>query len=298
MKRTESNSSISTARGCLRKYKHLYVDQIKADKPKKDVISFGCAGHDAMEAHYASNPLHEPYSFDPLVDAKVVELLHAHLKHYNEDEKNWKVLAVEYEFQVQFINPDTGRASTNSDAVGKVDLIVEINGAQWIVDHKFTSTFKPREYWMVNSQADMYINVLNKNGYNIKGVIWNEIRTPSIRPKQVGKKELKHLETIDEYCERLQADIQADPSKYFHRETIKRWEDDIDESMRDAWLFNQCLNECHRTGKFPRNSSHCFYFNSPCEFLPLCAYHTSTEDVANIEGFIKKEKKHEELEGF
>lgn len=62
------------------------------------------------------------------------------------------------------------------------DGIVEVNGEQYILEHKsYSSTPMSFEETWLNVQTALYVKELNKIGWNIKGVIWDNIK--SIAPK-------------------------------------------------------------------------------------------------------------------
>lgn len=83
--------------------------------------------------------------------------------------------------------------------VGKVDAIVKINGVDYIVEHKtFSSNPMSLNDTWINMQTCLYAYILNKKyGYNIKGVLWDMIKTepyadPNIlKSGQYGKQSSK-----------------------------------------------------------------------------------------------------------
>lgn len=72
--------------------------------------------------------------------------------------------------------------------IGIVDAIVEYKGDQYIMEHKSFKTKKMSlEQTWLNQQTCLYIKVLNEKGWNIKGVIWDMIKTESYKPPRVLK---------------------------------------------------------------------------------------------------------------
>ncbi len=284
---TESNSSLSTFRDCPRLYRYKYIDMLVPDKTSES-LSLGLLGHNAMEIYYKDGlpaALEMLTNFDAddqdkvLRIGKVKALLNGYVANYGLQDFD-KVLEVETEFKIPMVNPETGHKSNKVELVGKIDLIAEKNGENWLIDHKFKGTVGERDFWSINSQMDLYLNAF-KEKYNCKGIIWNIIRTPSIRQTQ--------KETLEQYLERLGEDVKIRPEFYYTRFVMPRWDEDIKESMQDIWDVHDHLLRVARTGKFYRNTSCCHKFGT-CQFLPLCA------NGLDKDSFVKKEKKHSELQ--
>jgi hypothetical protein len=72
--------------------------------------------------------------------------------------------------------------------VGIVDAIVEIDGKQYIMEHKtFKTTKMSLDQTWLNAQTCLYIKVLNEQGWNIEGVVWDMIKTSAPKPPRVLK---------------------------------------------------------------------------------------------------------------
>ena len=284
---TESNSSLSTFRDCPRLYKYKYVDMLVSGKTSES-LNLGLLGHNAMEIYYKDG---WPAALEMLINldaddqdkvlriGKVRALLKGYVDYYGPKDFT-KILEVETEFSIPMINPETNRRSTKVQLVGKIDLIASKGAENWLIDHKFKGQVGERDFWSINSQMDLYLNAF-KDKYNCKGIIWNIIRTPSIR-------QTKKEKTVEEFLERLENDIKERPEFYYTRFVMPRWDEDIKESMQDVWDAHDHLLRVARTGKFYRNTSNCHKYGT-CQFLPLCA------NGIDKDTFTKKETKHSEL---
>jgi len=274
--RVESNSSLSSYRDCNKLYYWQYIEQIKKDSVSS-AISLGIAGHKLLESHYRGQ-LSGYKQSDSIEETKASALVEGYKSHYKND--GWKVIESEKIFNMDLVNPSTQRSAKKVSLEGKVDLVVEINGQKWLVDHKFKGTVQEREFWQINSQADLYLNAYKE----CVGVIWDIIRTPSIR--------VKKDETESQYGQRLLKDVHERPEFYYHRFVMKRWADDIVESAQDVWMTHMMMQLSFKKNIWPRNPGRCHKYGT-CPFLNLCA----NKDLDPLEnGYVKKKAKHEELE--
>ncbi len=293
-KRTESNSSLATFDGCPRKYEYQYIQQL-VPAVESDVLILGRTGHDALEVYYkeghdAAQEFLTCVPADNKEDALKARKIGALLFGYHDYYKNDNIIvlpdtdAVEREFNVPLINPDTKAKSTTVSLVGKLDLIVRTEDSKkWLLDHKFKGSVGEREHYAINSQSDIYLHALRLEGIECEGIIWNIIRTPSIR--------VKKNESHDEYIERLRIDTLERPEFYFVRYIMKRWPEEIEETMKDIWLIHKDLLNSYQAKYFRRSPGECHKYGT-CRFLPLCSH-----SITGADEFIKKEKRHSELKG-
>ena len=289
--RTESNSSFSDFGGCPRKYKYKYIDLLKPIRQSESLI-LGITGHDALEIYYkegldAALEMLSCIPADDKEDALKAKKIGALLKGYHNlyKDDDFKVIegdAIEREFHIPLHNPETGRRSPKVSLVGKIDLVAETSdGKVWLVDHKFKGQIGERDHYAINSQADLYLHALKEEGIECEGIIWNILRTPSIRVKQ--------NETQDEYIDRLTADTLERPEFYYVRFKMKRYPDEIMETIQDIWGMHKDMLNAYRSKYFRRNPGECHKYGT-CKFLPLCSHNPIGQD-----DFTVKEKRHSEL---
>ena len=153
-------------------------------------------------------------------------------------------------------------------------------------------------YWRqlaVDSQSSHYELLLLANGKRIDDVVWDVVRKPGIRPKQIAAKEVARILEEGTYCgqemdsntlERLGEDPREtqklfaarvaqetteNPDKYFARRSNPRTNDQIAEYAEELWGTGNLIREARNKNQHFRNSGACFNYGTPCVFLPLCS---------------------------
>ena len=209
------------------------------------------------------------------------------------------------------------------------------DGRTAVMECKTTSTdIEPESsYWKrlrVDTQIARYVLAMRHLGHPVDTVLYDVIRKPGIKPKGVplvddkgfkivlgpdgqramtkdGKKPRETAsaaegyvlqtrpETPDEWRDRLQAELGANPERYFARREIPRTDADLDDAMRDLWDSAQMLHACEQGGRWPRNSQSCVGFGTCC-YLDLCSTGWSPKDGQPIpQGFVAIDESHAEL---
>jgi hypothetical protein len=249
-------------------------------------LKFGSAWAKAMEARWNDKNYNLALSFalenselDEYQSSILAALFAAYYKIYRGQKETIKKIYPEEEFSFPLGYGDFTVA-------GKLDGIgVLKDKRQVIIEHKTTadSIAPDADYWMrlkFNLQLLQYFDAAQKNGWQIESVIYDVVRKPAIRPKQIGKKEDKHVETIQEFSDRLLADCLERPEFYFVRREVAVMENDLkmfkDQRTALAWQINS-FRELQKDGEFegayhqdawPRNvlESTCTY----CPFKCFC----------------------------
>lgn len=178
---------------CRKKWYHAWVEKLEPKKPDNKLF-FGEAFHKWLEFYYKNGCDYEPAIAKTMVwmneqDTsgmeqvefdEMMELFNGVTKHYhqtyNENDKQWKVLGTEVEFIVKL---DEGLFYT-----GKIDLVVEIDGKVWFLDHKTVSSIQmyveksvmdrqiSRYWWALKMIAQGIGRVKNEEGLWVR---WSEI---------------------------------------------------------------------------------------------------------------------------
>lgn len=99
-------------------------------------------------------------------------------------------------------------------------------------------------------------------------------------------------ETLDEYRERLRADITANPDAYYQRGEVVRLDDELREHAADIWQTASTMRDMLRLKLAPRNPDQCFAWNRPCVFFDACTGAASLDDPAR---FVRVDNLHPEL---
>lgn len=298
-------SAINCWRNCPRKYKHRYIDGLRP-KEKADTLAFGSLIHEALEFWYRNavddNRLFKVFD---LIDSRVPERecdpvqknLWCHAKAmfagyatvYPADD--FQIVEIEKEFTGEIRNPATGAASQTFTIAGKVDGIVRCHDGLYLLEHKTASTVDASyldKLWC-DTQIALYTNYLREQGYPIIGVIYNVLLKSRLKQKsgetdeefaarravlasknKSGKTTAKQQETeTDEDFQARLYDWYSKPEA-FHREKIYLTEDRLAMVLEEVWEVTQQYLGAKRRDSFLMNTSYCFNWSRPCEYLPYC----------------------------
>ena len=298
-------SALNTFRNCPRKYKNRYVDNLRP-RERPEALSFGSVVHTAIELWYRSQDidsrLREVLAYiDDAFENRAVDtnlmiqwhLATAMIRGYAERyaTEDFEVVEVEKEFVGEIRNPDTGRQSQTFRIAGKVDGIVRCHDGLYLLEHKTASNVDASyldKLW-TDTQIALYCYYLRELGYPIVGVIYNvllksrlkqgkgetqeeyEVRHAELAAKnKSGKSTAKRQmpETDDEFQDRL-TEWYSRPEA-FHREFIYLSEDRLAMLQDEVWEITQQYLDARRRGKWLLNTSNCFSYQRPCEYLAYC----------------------------
>ncbi len=298
-------SALNTFRNCPRKYKNRYLDNLRP-RERAEALSFGSVIHTAIELWYRSSDaesrLRDVLAYiDDAFENRVVDsnqmvqwhLAKAMFRGYAERyaTEEFEIVEVEKEFVGEIRNPDTGRQSQTFRIAGKVDGIVRCHDGLYLLEHKTASTIDASyldKLW-TDTQIALYCYYLRELGYPIVGVIYNvllksrlkqgkgetqeeyEVRHAELAAKnKSGKSTAKRQmpETDDEYQARL-TQWYSRPEA-FHREFIYLSEDRLAMLQDEVWEITQQYLDARRRGKWLLNTSNCFSYQRPCEYLAYC----------------------------
>ncbi len=298
-------SALSTFRNCPRKYKNRYLDNLRP-RERAEALSFGSVIHTAIELWYRSSDaesrLRDVLAYiDDAFENRVVDsnqmiqwhlakaMFRGYAKRYATEE--FEIVEVEKEFVGEIRNPDTGRQSQTFRIAGKVDGIVRCHDGLYLLEHKTASTVDASyldKLW-TDTQIALYCYYLRELGYPIVGVIYNvllksrlkqgkgetqeeyEVRHAELAAKnKSGKSTAKRQmpETDDEFQARL-TEWYSRPEA-FHREFIYLSEDRLAMLQDEVWEITQQYLDARRRGKWLLNTSNCFSYQRPCEYLAYC----------------------------
>ena len=298
-------SALNTFRNCPRKYKNRYLDNLRP-RERAEALSFGSVIHTAIELWYrssnAESRLRDVLAYiDDAFENRVVDsnqmvqwhlataMIRGYAERYATEE--FEVVEVEKEFVGEIRNPDTGRKSQTFRIAGKVDGIVRCHDGLYLLEHKTASTIDANyldKLW-TDTQIALYCYYLRELGYPIVGVIYNvllnsrlkqgkgetqeeyEVRHAELAAKnKSGKSTAKRQmpETDDEFQARL-TEWYSRPEA-LHREFIYLSEDRLAMLQDEVWEITQQYLDARRRGKWLLNTSNCFSYQRPCEYLAYC----------------------------
>lgn len=310
-------SALNTFRNCPRKYKHRYIDCLRP-REKPDALSFGSVVHGAIELWYRSEPTENrlwsvldylDQQFPLRVgddDQKTVwHLARAMFTGYASRyaSEDFEIVEVELPFTGEIRNPDTGRPSQTFVMAGKADAIVKRSDGMYLLEHKTASSIDANyldKLW-TDTQIALYSFYLRQLGYPIVGVIYNVLLKSRLKQKageteaeyearrmelaaknKSGRSTAKRQmpESDEEFQARL-AEWYARPDA-FHREHIYLSEDRLAMLQEEVWEITQQYLDARRRGKWLLNTSSCFSFQRPCEYLPYCQSGFNPNVVDNL----------------
>jgi RecB family exonuclease len=323
---------MACAKMCLKRHFYAYEVGLRPARDG-DAITIGKAFHVGLEtfsgsaasefdaavldALKAADTFMSSCSADPYDTAihRVIaqRLLHAYLMRYREDGLN--VVAVEREFNLPLVNPDTGAESRTFCLAGKIDRIVELpDGRLAVMETKTTSIALDdgSDYWArlrLDSQISLYVYAARTLGFDVQTVLYDVTRKPAIAPLRATPSEKRRYtrdgklygnqrerdETPDEFAERLTSDIASRPEFYFARREIPRLEADLTEAQAEWWQQAHLLRDCQRSGRWFRNTSSCLQ-PYRCPYTEICFAGAHPEDSVPS-GFVQTDNIHPELKG-
>lgn len=285
-------SRMKSFRACARQH---YYSFVLGRRPlvESAALSFGTAIHAALEAWWGGAGLEGaiaalPDSLDPFVRARAEAMLVGYEVAWSD--RGFEALAIEQEFAIPLLNPETGAKSRTWELAGKIDVIARgPDGRVWVIEHKTSSedigaggAYRAR--LTLDGQVSQYIEGAHALGYDVAGVIYDVLRKPGIEPLEAtpedkrrytkaGKLDARQRErdeSPEEYRDRCIEKLGAEPDKHYAQIEVVRLEADRDEYAFDVWQLGELMRESERTGRAPRNGDACFRYGTPCAYLAVC----------------------------
>lgn len=331
-----THSSESTFKNCPRKFWLCYELGLRP-KHSAQPLRLGNAVHAGLEvlkgggdeasADLAIRGLYADAECPPYLEADefaveeetAVALVKGYARRYADD-LICEYVAVEQSFDLPIINPETGRQTPIFRSAGKIDGIVRLpDGRLAVMEHKTASEDLglDSDYWRrlaMDSQISRYVMAAGDLGYDIATTIYDVIRKPEIRPKNITKADralatsrgdyfglvlheaCPERETPAMYGARLLSDTIVRPDFYFARNEVPRLSSDLEEFRWEQWAIQRAIQEARRFGRWYRNTAHCTQYGK-CPYFDVCR--GALGDPANEipQGFRRVAVLHEELTG-
>ncbi len=274
---------------------------------------------DALQAALDAVPLAGDDS-QMLVAAKVRGLMRGY--HERWKDAGYVPIKVEEYLEADLVNVDTGRHSRTWKIGGVLDVVCKYGDRLVLLDGKTTSNGiedPNAPYWrqlVVESQPTHYMLLQWLHKQKVDTAVWDCVKKPGIRPKQLTKAERANVMSGGKYCgfdvsmedrTRMQTDGQESlamyedrlanectvekPGYYFQRRGVPRLDSEIADYARQLWEIGQDMLATRNNGRHYRNSGACIRFNSPCQFLGICSGHDSVDS----DKWTRKEFVHNEL---
>lgn len=323
-------SRMTCAMQCLRKHFWSYEIGLRKQQDSI-ALRVGSAWARAMEARWngatfedaLAAAVPEGCGFNEYEMATISGLLAAYYDVYGQKE-NFGKLHPEVQFQSDLENGFT--AEGKMDGLGSLQ-----DGRSAIIESKTTSdSIAPdSDYWLrlsFNLQVHQYISEARKLGWDVACVYYDVTRKPMIQPKQVndldeeGRKIVidsagirqfrkdgitpieggstekgwvikTHIETPEEFCDRLYKDVLLRPDFYFCRREVPVIDQEVESFSRQRTAIAGLIvalreteaTEARDPEAWPRNvSEHTCDF---CQFKTFCLQNLSVDLNNPPEGF-------------
>jgi hypothetical protein len=239
-----SNNSASTFRDCCFKFDATYRQKIKPIH-KSVTLYFGEAIHatldyaytqafdedlckDYFEAHFMGNLNEQPIMWAGDGKVKILKngteskarndfgnaesaceygkkMIERYIDRWRDDYMGMKVLASEVEFN---FNLDLKENSENISYNGIIDKIVEIDGKQYVLDHKTAAQAMSQDLMQVENQISGYIIGARELGFNPVGAIFDVLykkKEPEFEMIYVTRSEEQLKDFLDNTKETVKA---------------------------------------------------------------------------------------------
>ena len=309
-----TNSAVACFRRCPREYQYRYVT-LRRPRRAREALRFGTFFHLGLNAWWdepgdaaarletsivavrARAASHADDS-DPFELVKAEELLLGYTARWGDED--YETLAVERQFEMPLINPETGAASRTYCVQGKIDVLVRYRPTDKLrtVEHKTTSKdiSLGADYWRLVSAMDPQVSTYQPGaraaGFDLDDTLYDVIRKVGLRPKlatpEVSRRYTKAGaldarqrltdETPEEFRERVRADISESPAKYFARGPVVRLEHDEKSHAGDMWQTAWMMRESANSGRFPRSPNACERYGRLCDCFDVCSGEASIDD--------------------
>lgn len=183
-----THSMIKSFRRCPRQALYKYKDRLQPKALSKP-LRRGQWIHSLLETHYKGGDwrkTHEALSarFEELFEdekehlgdlpREIKALMLSYFWHYRDD-ADWTVLETEFTFETEFPDGTLYRC--------RVDNLVETPYGLYLVDHKSHRSLPDEAFRMLDTQSPLYIWCARRNKIDVRGFIWNYIKTTG--PKQL-----------------------------------------------------------------------------------------------------------------
>lgn len=320
-------SELRCFRACPRRHYYQYVRRLR-HASEAAALRFGSLIHRALETWFEVSKHIDPTNAehretrlaaavaslldgnpDPIDLAKARPLICGYDVRWGTEP--FEVLAVEQQFNVPLLNPETGAASRTYSLGGKIDAAIRLNGQELLVEHKTASgDIGPGSgYWerlRIDGQISVYFAGAKGLGLQVDGCLYDVIGKVALRQSKATPLEDRkytkkgalyagqrdHDETLEEYESRIVDHVAENPNRYYHRGTVVRLERELEDAAYDTWATARLIREAQVAKRWPRNPDACETYGGWCAYWPICSGSCSEDDSR----FVVGEVKHRELE--
>ena len=318
-------SALSTYRKCPMRY-NLRYEQNLVPIDTDDKLFFGGVVHKALEAWHGCPTvdleLRKRLVFECIDEAckgkthlLAMEMMVGYMERYSND--YFEVIALEHEFNGEIVNPRTGALSKTFAIKGKVDGIVKTDQGLFLLEHKTTSKLMddPEDKLWEDTQVGIYVAYLRDLGYDIVGVIYNELLKCTLIQKK-GESEEEYQARYAELCAKSKtgkstAKRQLHESDEEYAQRVREWycsdnrfqrtemllsDTQIDLVRQDIWGMTQQFLDARRRNDWFCNRESCNSFYGDCPYRRYCQ--SNYDDAVRQEMFELVATPHTEFDSF
>jgi len=145
-------------------------------------------------------------------------------------------------------------------------------------------------YWQrlqVDGQVGAYFHA-----FNAAYMLYDVTRRPGIKccgtDEKAAGEGATRSQVLDAYQERLTAQIEENPDKYYACRIIEKTDDDAQKAMDDIVDQSRMLRESWKKSLWPRNSNHCVSVFGTCRYLEVCSGRASLDDDSLFRPFQRR----------
>ena len=280
---------------CPRRYRFEYVLGYRPRAVAR-ARGFGAAIHAALEAWWTSGSTSVddrfgdaldalPHGMEPYDEARARAMIAGYASRWADDAEQYEALAVEAEFRLPLLHPETLARHPRFDLGGKVDGIVREreSGRVLVIEHKTSSSEDVgggsdyRSRLAIDGQVSQYLDGAEALRLDAVGVLYDVLVKPGLKPLGITQKR-KAPETPEEFEVRLAAAIAEDPERFLVRSEVSRAERERADFGFDVWTVATWIARAEEHDEWPRNPDACFRYGSRCPFWPVCSGAGSLDD--------------------
>lgn len=290
-----SISQINAFRGCKQRWAYSYRDRLQTRAPQKplymgstlhkllEIRANGGDWKDHLETVVAKEFNAMPDDYQAILGYDFIDTCYRILDQYEWAYENEPIKYLATEVRID------RKIKGRKRFIGVVDAICEMDGKQYIMEHKsFKSSKMSVDQTWLNPQTYLYAKVLNEQGYRIEGVIWDMIKTSAPQPPKVLKNGAFGKQYSDQTLKSFEwAGVTEIPEDIYeqvkdnHKNFVDRYTTPILPTVMDQiWTeFEQTVNEITRCKTCPKSLGRdCDW----CGFKDLCQTELTGGDVAYI----------------
>lgn len=236
-----SNTRLSLFRRCKLKYYWSYIGKGPSTTSSRGLIR-GKAGHQALADFYSGRTMKEAIeaawiSFSPNCEKSLQdmlqldEVLHRYIT-WSAQRDRWKVLEVETTVEAEY---------GGSKLMGIWDLLIEVGGKTFIVDHKFQKSHSVY-HLEVDTQVTHYLALAKLARVHVDGMLYNIVNLKEGQVKEVATRQVvvRPPRLIDAYLKGVK--LQVEEMNKFEEQQAVPYPNWTKDCSWDCGFYRRCVD--------------------------------------------------------